>query len=125
LKGGYEVVWSNKRFPDSMKNLETATRKKAFEIANALLEEDYEEGRAISIGIQKAKESVEEQSPPQHIVPHERGWAIISEKAKKPNNVFDTKEQALKKGHEIATNQNVRLIIHKKDGAIQKHQMFN
>ncbi|MBM7662058.1 uncharacterized protein YdaT [Bacillus mesophilus] len=119
------MVWSNKRYPDSMKNLRTPTRRKAIEIANALLEEGYEEGRAISIAIQKAKESVGDQSPPQHIVPHERGWAIISEKFKKPNNIFNTKEQAVKKGHEIAKNQNVRLIIHKQDGTIQKHQVFN
>jgi hypothetical protein len=98
LKGGNELAWINTNFPDSMKNLDTPTRKKAIEIANALLDEDYEEGRAISIGIKKAKESVEDQSPPQHIVPHGRCWAIKSENAKKPNNVFNTKKGSCKKG---------------------------
>jgi uncharacterized protein YdaT len=39
-----------------MTNLPPAIRLKAIEIANALLEEGYEEGRAIRIAIAKAKE---------------------------------------------------------------------
>jgi uncharacterized protein YdaT len=39
-----------------MTNLPEAVRDKAIEIANALLAEGYDEGRAIRIGIAKAKE---------------------------------------------------------------------
>jgi uncharacterized protein YdaT len=39
-----------------MANLPLEIRVKAIEIANALLEESYEEGRAIRIAIAKAKE---------------------------------------------------------------------
>ncbi len=39
-----------------MKNLPPSVRAKAIEIANALLEEGYEEGLAIRIAIAKAKE---------------------------------------------------------------------
>ncbi len=39
-----------------MRNLPLEVRLKAIEIANALLEEGYDEGRAIRIAIVKAKE---------------------------------------------------------------------
>jgi uncharacterized protein YdaT len=39
-----------------MRNLPLDVRLKAIEIANALLEEGYEEGKAIRIAIAKAKE---------------------------------------------------------------------
>ncbi|MBD3388817.1 MAG: DUF2188 domain-containing protein [Candidatus Altiarchaeales archaeon] len=50
------MPWSKSDYPDSMKNLDVKTREKAIEIANSLLEDGYEEGRAISIAISKAKE---------------------------------------------------------------------
>ncbi|MEW9111178.1 MULTISPECIES: hypothetical protein [Bacillaceae] len=50
------MPWSKNDYPDAMKNLDPTVRNKAIEIANALLDEDYEEGRAIPIAIDKAKE---------------------------------------------------------------------
>jgi uncharacterized protein YdaT len=50
------MPWDKRNYPDSMKNLDPRVRGKAIEIANALLEEKYEEGRAISIAIAKARE---------------------------------------------------------------------
>ena len=50
------MPWDKRNYPVSMKNLDPRVRGKAIEIANALLEENYEEGRAISIGIVKARE---------------------------------------------------------------------
>lgn len=49
------MPWDANDYPDSMKNLDKKVRNKAIEIANALLEDGYEEGRAISIGISQAK----------------------------------------------------------------------
>jgi uncharacterized protein YdaT len=49
------MPWSESYFPPSMVNLPLRTRHKAIEIANALLAEGYEEGRAIRIGISQAK----------------------------------------------------------------------
>ncbi|KTD21175.1 DUF2188 domain-containing protein [Legionella londiniensis] len=49
------MPWTKSDYPDSMKNLDAATRNKAIEIANKLLKEGYEEGRAIAIAIAKAK----------------------------------------------------------------------
>ena len=39
-----------------MRHLDQRVREKAIEIANALLEEGYDEGKAIRIAIAKAKE---------------------------------------------------------------------
>ncbi|MGG3282575.1 hypothetical protein [Paenibacillus solani] len=50
------MPWSKHDYPPSMKNLEPRVRNKAVEIANALLEEDYDEGRAIAIATAKAEE---------------------------------------------------------------------
>nr|WP_159881291.1 hypothetical protein [Paenibacillus puerhi] len=50
------MPWTKKDYPPSMKNLDERVREKAVEIANALLENGYEEGRAIAIATAQAKE---------------------------------------------------------------------
>lgn len=57
------MPWTWQRYPDSMKNLPVRIRHKAIEIANALLEDGYEEGRAIPIAIAQAKEWHENHPP--------------------------------------------------------------
>ena len=59
-KGKQHMPWDEDDYPDSMKNLDKQVRDKAIEIANALLEDGYEEGRAISIGIAQAKKWADE-----------------------------------------------------------------
>jgi uncharacterized protein YdaT len=49
------VPWNEAYFPRSMTNLAPLVRAKAIEIANALLEDGYDEGRAIRIAIAQAK----------------------------------------------------------------------
>jgi uncharacterized protein YdaT len=49
------MPWNLDRFPPSMKHLPRPALEKAIEIANALLAEGYEEGRAIRIAIVQAK----------------------------------------------------------------------
>ncbi|MGH2413090.1 MAG: DUF2188 domain-containing protein [Microcystaceae cyanobacterium] len=58
------MPWSKNDYPTSMKNLTAEVRDKAIEIANALLEEGYEEGRAIAIGTAKAEEWAENRDKP-------------------------------------------------------------
>jgi uncharacterized protein YdaT len=50
------MPWDATRYPASMKNLPERVREKAIAIANALLEEGMEEGKAIRIAIAKARE---------------------------------------------------------------------
>ena len=68
------MPWNSAYYPRSMSHLPEVVRAKAIEIANALLDEGYEEGRAIRIAIAKAKESklpiVENSSAskPEHVI---------------------------------------------------------
>jgi uncharacterized protein YdaT len=50
------MPWDEDRYPASMSYLPERVRRKAIEIANALLKEGYDEGKAIRIAIAKAKE---------------------------------------------------------------------
>ena len=50
------MPWNSTTYPTSMKNLPPVLREKAIEIANALLEEGMDEGKAIRVAISKAEE---------------------------------------------------------------------
>jgi uncharacterized protein YdaT len=50
------MPWTALRHPPAMDGLPARVREKAIEIANALLEEGHDEGRAIRIAIAKATE---------------------------------------------------------------------
>nr|WP_141191768.1 DUF2188 domain-containing protein [Terrilactibacillus laevilacticus] len=49
------MPWTMNNYPNSFKNFDTPVRKKAIEIANAMLDEGYEEERAIPIATSQAK----------------------------------------------------------------------
>jgi uncharacterized protein YdaT len=55
------MPWDESYYPRSMRNLPLEMRLKAIEIANALLAEGYEEGKAIRIAIAKAKQWAQNQ----------------------------------------------------------------
>ena len=50
------MPWSFERYPPAMRGLPPAVRLKAIEIANAVLAQDLDEGKAIRVGIARAKE---------------------------------------------------------------------
>jgi uncharacterized protein YdaT len=50
------MPWDETYYPRSMRNLPPDIRSKAIEIADALLDEGYDDGTAIRIAIAKAKE---------------------------------------------------------------------
>lgn len=49
------MPWTYDDYPTSMKNLTAEVRRKAIDIANALLDDGYEEGRAIPIATAQAE----------------------------------------------------------------------
>ena len=49
------MPWSENDYPQSWKNLTADVRRKAIEIGNALLEEGYEDGRAVAISTLQAE----------------------------------------------------------------------
>lgn len=152
------MPWDTNDYPSSFKNLDTAVRKKAIDIANAMVDEGYDEGRAIPIATEQAKEWYENadqkeinqvkqlsdeqlkerddngtssSSRPElldkgeHVVSHEDGWAVQTEDAKQPSNVYEKKQDAVDRAEEIAQNKGTQVIIHKKDGSIQDKKTFS
>ena len=144
------MPWNMKDFPASMKNLDKLTRKKAIDIANALLDEGYPDSRAIPIAIDQAKEwyenaseserrTFEKEKNPSKSDKHdtnpragklldsdviveyaEEQWIVKSKGAKKASNHFETKKEAIEKGKQVAQNKESTLVIYKKDGTKEK-----
>ncbi len=56
----------------------------------------------------------------QHIVPLGNGWAVKGEGNSRYTVITETKRDAMKVGREIARNNNSELIIHGKDGKIER-----
>ncbi len=62
----------------------------------------------------------DKQSPKRtHVVKRDSGWAVKKEGAKRASKVYTTKEEAVK-GAQIDKKSGRDLVIHKKDGSIQK-----
>ncbi len=119
------MPWTRKDFPASMTNLPEHTRDKAIEMANALVDEGYEDGRAIPIAISRAKKWANSRGDlissevTHHLVPHDDGWAIVREKAKQPSFVFDTKDEAMDKIKDLSSTHKMKTAIHDREGKFQ------
>lgn len=139
------MPWSKHDYPPSMKNLDSRIREKAVEIANALLEDGYEEGRSIAIATAQAKEwdenhpegknnsGVDKDRPVHssrdhqnlHIVPYEGGWAIKKEGKDKPEDTYHLKNEAEDAAKKIASGKDMRVIIHDKQGKIMTSKIYH
>jgi len=132
--------WTEEEYPNSLKNHHPEIKKKAIEIANILVEEEeMEDGIAIATAISRARDWAEnrgiESSPgpqvikqhgqDQYVYPHERGWAVKSEKAEKPREVFDSRDEAISAATEYAIQNNTNLIIQRADGRIEEKISYN
>ncbi len=60
----------------------------------------------------------------QHVVPTEDGWAVKRAGSPKATKVFDTQQEAIERGREIAKNQQSELLIHGRDGRIREKNTF-
>ncbi|WP_028550188.1 DUF2188 domain-containing protein [Paenibacillus sp. UNC451MF] len=138
------MPWRKNDYPVSMKNMEPRERNKAIEIANALLDDGYEEGRAIAIATAKAKEwnadhpqhsrnesehrSVQDHSSSFsnfHVVPYDDGWAVKEEGREKIRLQTETKAEAVDKAREWASDSNKSAIIHRKDGTVETSHNYS
>lgn len=143
------MPWNMKDYPSSLKNLNKITRKKAIDIANAMMEEGYDENRAIPIATEQAKEWYENASNDKKqkfledgdvtkhdtrypsrpelldkmemVIPYDKNkWAVQSKDAKKPTKTFENKADAIDYGKNIARNKQTGIIIYKNDGTKQE-----
>ena len=60
----------------------------------------------------------------QHVVPARGGWAVKRAGSPRATKVFDTQEQAIERGREIARNQRSELLIHGRDGRIREKNTY-
>ena len=138
------MPWDEKEYPSSMKNLNSIVRRKAIDIANAMIKEGYKEDHAIPIAISQAKEWVEDAGESdkkalkeKDITKHkddpkdtssrlqdknvevryddqEKMWIVITKGAKRIDSKHSTKKEAEKRAKEIAHNKGVKVKSHKK-----------
>jgi uncharacterized protein YdaT len=127
------MPWTRQDYPVSMKNLDQRVRGKAVEIANALLEDGSEEGRAIAIATAKAKEWIkvhplhEKMADPFdsddrqniHVVPKGERWIVKEVGENKALLNANTKAEAVERAKQWASDANRSAIIHRKDGTVE------
>ncbi|WP_017549378.1 DUF2188 domain-containing protein [Salinicoccus carnicancri] len=137
------MPYTTNDYPDSLKNMEKLERRKAIDIINALLEEGYDDNRAIPIGIEQAEDwykgataeelkELERKDITQHendpgtqggriadndveVFYEDDEWKVQTKGAKRPSSTYATKDDAVKRAKEIADNRGAEVITHKKD----------
>ena len=142
------MPWTEKNYPNSMKNLKPIVRKKAIDILNAMIEEGYEEDNAIPISISQAKKWAEDatvsdkkdlkkkdvtkhKDNPQNtssrlqnrnvLVKYDNEnlkWIVMTEGAKRADSIHETKREAIKRAKEIANNKKVQVKTYTKEESI-------
>jgi len=142
------MTWTLQDYPSSLKNLPNVTKKKAIDIANALVKDGYDENRAIPIATEQAKEWAENATEKEKkdfekhgkitehqtddsarpalldkdvlVLPQDDEWAVRTKTAKKASKLFQTKEKAVAYGKEVAQNKGTTLHIYKQDETIEE-----
>jgi len=59
-----------------------------------------------------------------HTVPYGDKWAVKEEGSERPLKTFDTKEQAVKYGRDVAKQKGTEHFIHGRDGRIQDRDSY-
>ncbi|WP_232735799.1 DUF2188 domain-containing protein [Alteribacter populi] len=109
------------------RGLEKDVQHKAIEIANSLLEDGYEEGRAIPIAIAQAKKVRPKSNVTYQVAPvdGDNQWEVRKEGADRATNVFNKKQEALDRANELIDSQNAKVMIHRQDGTMQETKKAN
>ena len=60
------------------------------------------------------------QSEDLHVIPDSfEGWMLKDEASEEPEGYYDTQEEAIKAGRELASKKNAKLVIHSPDMTIR------
>lgn len=115
------MPWNKNDYPDSFNNLNTDVRNKAIEIANALLKDGMEEGRAIAIATEKAREYVtgDNKQAVYYVKSHADGWQLTKESSNKAIFDSETKDELLDKAKPYVNEKNGVLKVYHEDGTLQ------
>lgn len=118
------MPWSKNSYPDSMKNLEPHVREKAIEIANALLRDDYNEGRAISIATAQARKTIHEEDsderPMYKVIARESDWVLMKSDGERAIFAESTKKSLLEKVKLYVNEHNGILAIYQENGNLEE-----
>ena len=136
------MPWTMDDYPQTWKHLDELERKKAIDIANAMLKDGYKEGDAIPIATKQAEEWYKDASKEEleelkhkHITQHQKDpsarpelndedvhvyyedqlWKVKSTEARRASDTFDTKSEAVNRAQHIAENKGTKVIEHRKD----------
>lgn len=60
----------------------------------------------------------------QHVVPRDGHWAVRRTGSDKVTRTFETQNDAIRAGREIARNQGTELYIHDRTGLIRERESF-
>jgi len=119
------MPWTYKDYPVSMKNLDPLVRRKAIDIANALVDDGYDDERAIPIAISQAKTWYENRGEQvsdditHRLKPKDEKWVLESSNGK-DTWTFDKKEEAMDKVKSLSKEEKAKIMIHDKKGQFQK-----
>ena len=136
------MPWTMEDYPQSLKNLDKLERKKAIDIANAMLKDGYKESDVIPIATQQAEKWYKQASEDEleelknkHITQHPQDksaqpeinekpvyvyfeygeWKVKTEDAKQASETFKYKKDAIKRAQHIADNKDTKVVEHQKD----------
>jgi len=59
-----------------------------------------------------------------HVVSHQNGWAVKANNATRASKITNTKQEAIEFGRELSKKNEAELIVHKKDGTINKSTSY-
>jgi uncharacterized protein YdaT len=119
------MPWTRKDYPVSMKNLDPKVREKAIDIANRLVEDGYDDDRAIPIAIAQAKTWYENRGEmvsdtiTHRLKPGGQGWVLESVDGSQTWS-FETKEEAMLKVKTLSEENKMKVMIHDSKGRFQK-----
>ncbi|KRG11146.1 hypothetical protein [Lederbergia galactosidilytica] len=116
------MPWTKNDYPAAFKNETSKVRNKAIEIANALLRENYDEGRAISIGLTQAREYYEDDAKNRthYKVKNENDhWKLIQSGKKQAIFKENNKKDLLDKAKPYVTDHDGILFIYHVDGSLE------
>ncbi len=60
----------------------------------------------------------------QHVVPHERGWAVKSEGSSRAASVHERQSDAIATARQSAINQRSELLVHGSNGQIRARNSY-
>lgn len=131
------MPWTEEDYPVSMKNLDPLVRRKAIDIANAMMAEGHKDEDAIPIAIAQAKKWASDATASEkselkkkdiadhpyqgkgrgaklmdkdvQVIREEDGYAVKTEGAKRAGSVHATKKEAVEKAEKIAKNRGTKV----------------